>query len=312
MLMDSQNADVKLPAIDQEPHLGTSEIIFSRILVATDFSKPATQALKMAILISQTFGAKLSLVHAATPISYGIDAGPVPIEVLNADLDADKEEINQLVLSEPGLSQLKPSITVAYGEAIDLINQVSHKEQIDLIVVGSHGASGLERLALGSVAVAVLHQSRCPVLIVGPQCKLEQYPFRSILFATDLKTTGLRGAQYAAGLAERFHSKLTLLHVIKQQLMPPIREAEPMKARIKQNLKRLIPPDAEHYCKAQVRVEYGKAAEVIAAVAESEFASLIVIGLREHVLGDHTPWSTVARVTREVKAAVLGVRGHYV
>lgn len=307
MLMKSQDAATNFPSIDREPHLATSEIIFSRILVATDFSKPATQALKMAILISQAFGAKLSLVHAATPIEYGIDPVPIPIEVLNADLDADKEQINQLVLSEPGLSQLRPSITVAYAEAKNLINQVSREEKIDLIVVGSHGASGLERLALGSVAEAVLHQARCPVLIVGPQCKPEQYPFRSILFATDLKTTGLRGAQYATGLAERFHSKLTLLHVMKEQPMPHVHQAEPI-----QNLQRLIPPDAEYYCKARVRVEYGKAAEVIAAVAESESASLIVIGLREHVLGDHAPWSTVAQLTREVKTAVLGVRGHYV
>lgn len=305
--MNSQDIAHSLPAVDQEPHLATSEIIFSRILVATDFSQPATQALKMAILISQKFGAKLSIIHAATPIVYGIDTGPVPIEVLNADLDADKEQVNQLVSNEPGLSALKPNITVAYAEAIDLIHQVSRKEKADLIVVGSHGASGLERLALGSVAEAVLNQARCPVLIVGPQCQPEQYPFRSILLATDLRTTGLRAAQYATGLAERFHSKLTLLHVMKQRPTSPIEEAESI-----QSLKRLIPPDAESYCKAAgARVEYGKAAEVIASIAESECASLIVIGLRAHVLGDHAPWSTVAQVTREVKAAVLGVRGHY-
>src|SRR6185437_1656688 len=217
MLMDFQDVVRSLPAVDQEPHLATSEIIFSRILVATDFSQPATQALKMAILISQTFGAKLSIVHAEALVGYGIDTGAVPLEALNAGLDADKEQINQLVLSEPGLSQLKPSVTIAYAMPIDLINEVSRKDKIDLIVVGSHGASGLERLALGSVAEAVLHQATCPVLIVGPQCQPEHYPFRSILFATDLKTTGLRAAQYATGLAERFHSKLTLLHVMKQR-----------------------------------------------------------------------------------------------
>lgn len=307
MIMDSQTVAPLLPAVEQEPHLATSEIIFSRILVATDFSKHAARALKMAILISHTFGAKLSIVHAATPVGYGIDAGPIPPEILNANLDADKEEINQLVSSEPGLSQLNPSITVAYAEAIDLIHQVSDKEKIDLIVVGSHGASGLERLALGSVAEAVLRQATCPVLIVGPQCRPEQYPFRSILFATDLRTTGLRAAQYATGLAERFHSKLTLLHVMKERSTLTIQETESI-----QSLKRLIPTDAESYCKtADVRVEYGKVAEVIASVAESECVSLVVIGLRTHMLGDHAPWSTVAQVTREVKAAVLGVRGHY-
>jgi nucleotide-binding universal stress UspA family protein len=308
MIMNSQDVAPSLSAVDQEPHLATSEIIFSRILVATDFSQPATLALKMAILISQTFGAKLSIVHAATPVVYGIDTGPVPIEVLNADLDADKKQVNQLVSSEPGLSELKPSITVAYAETIDLIHQVSRKEKTDLIIVGSHGATGLERLALGSVAEAVLHEAKCPVLIVGPQCRPEQYPFRAILLATDLRTTGLRAAQYATGLAERFHSKLTLLHMMKQRPTSPIQEAESI-----QRLRRLIPPDAENYCKAaDVRVEYGKAAGVIADVAESECASLIVIGLRAHVLGDHAPWSTVAQVTREVKAAVLGVRAHYI
>lgn len=306
MIMNSQHVAPSLPAVDHEPHLATSEIIFSRILVAIDFSQPATQALKMAILIGQTFGSNLSIVHAVTPVGYGIDTGAVPIEVLNANLDADKKRVDQLVSSEPGLSELKPSITVAYAETIDLIHQVSREEKTDLIVVGSHGASGLERLTLGSVAEAVLHEAKCPVLIVGPQCQPEQYPFRSILFATDLRTTGLRAAQYATGLAERFHSKLTLLHV-KQHPTSPIQEAESIRS-----LERLIPPDAASYCKAAgARVEYGKVAEVIAAVAESVCASLIVIGLRTHVLGDHAPWSTVAQVTRGAKAAVLGVRGRF-
>src|SRR6185437_1301174 len=111
MLMNSRNAaTTSLPAINQEPHLGTSEIIFSRVLIAIDFSKPATQALKMAILISQTFAAKLSIVHATTPVAFGIDSGTIPIKVLNANLNADKEQVNQLGLSEPGLSQLKPHI----------------------------------------------------------------------------------------------------------------------------------------------------------------------------------------------------------
>src|SRR5690242_18145056 len=126
MLMNSRNAaTTSLPAINQEPHLGTSEIIFSRVLIATDFSKPATQALKLAKVNSQPFAAKLAIVHAATPVAFGIDAGTIPIEVLNANLKPDKEQVNQLVLGEPGLSQLKPHITVAYAETVALIHQVS-------------------------------------------------------------------------------------------------------------------------------------------------------------------------------------------
>jgi nucleotide-binding universal stress UspA family protein len=160
-----------------------------------------------------------------SPVVYGIDSGTVPIEVLNANLDADKTQMNQLISSEPGLSELKPNVVVAYADAVDLINRVSQDEKADLIIAGSHGASGLERLALGSIAEAVLHQAACPVLIVGPNCT-ESHPFRSILFATNLRTTGLRGAQYAASLAERFGAKLTILHVVNREPISPKEETE--------------------------------------------------------------------------------------
>jgi nucleotide-binding universal stress UspA family protein len=296
---------------DQPPHLATSEILFNRILVATDFSWPANQALKMAILLCQLFGAKLTLVHASVPVVSGIETIPVPAEVLTTDLDADKEQMNQLVLSEPGLSALTPKVVVAYAEAIDLITRVSKDEKADLIVVGSHGASGLERLVLGSVAEAVMHQATCPVLIVGPNCKPEQHPSRSVLFATDLKTTGLRGAQYAAGLAERFHAKLTFLHVMGQDFERH-RERELVKDRMRQELALLLPPDVEQYCKTKILLEYGKPDETITAVAKRERTSMIVVGLRDRALADHAVWSTLSYIIREANCPVLGVRGHLV
>jgi nucleotide-binding universal stress UspA family protein len=310
VLMSPESAAITVPAINQEPHLATTEIHFGRILVATDFSEPANEALRSAISISHLFGSKLSLVHASSPVVYGIDTGPVPIEILDADLEADRQQMDKLVSKEPGLSGLKPDVTVAYADALDLIGRISRETKADLIVVGSHGASGLERLALGSVAEAVLRQSTCPVLIVGPNCKAQQNPFRSILFATDLNTTGLRGAQYAAGLAERFHAKLTFLHVVAGKPKPPDAELEVIEDRIKHQLQRLLPADVERYCRAEVRLGFGTAAEVIASVAHTECASLVVVGLKERALADHAPWSTLSHVIREINCAVLGVRGH--
>jgi len=301
----ASNANV----IGEAQHLATSEILFSRILIATDFSKSANQALKVAFSLCQLFGAKLSLVHASIPTAFGIDAASVPFEVLGADLEADKEQMNQLVLSEPGLSALTPKTVVAYSDAVNLINQTAKDDRADLIVVGSHGASGLERLVLGSVAEAVMHQASCPVLIVGPNCKPEQHLFRSVLFATDLKTTGLRSAQYASGLAERFRAKLTFLHVMDVDRHG---NREMVKDRIRQELARLLPSDVEQYCKTDIRVECGKPAEVISSVAQTESASMIVVGLRDRPLADHAPWSTLSYVIREANCPVLGVRGHFV
>jgi nucleotide-binding universal stress UspA family protein len=302
--MSPEFATVDASVINHSPHLATSEFFFNRVLVATDFSQPADQALKTAVVICRLFGSKLFLVHAANRDPY------VPMQSLHANLNAARKQIIQLISSEPGLRELEPEVTVAYADARGLIDQVAAGEKIDLIVVGSHGASGLERLAIGSVAEATLRHARCPVLIVGPSCSADNHPFRSIVFATNLKTTGLRGAQYAAGLAERFNADLTFLHVMSRKDAARILEIEVIQDRIKQQLEELFPTDIERFCKKKVRLEEGKAAEAIAVVAESERASLIVVGLRDRILSDHTPWSTLSHVIREVKCPVLGVRGH--
>jgi nucleotide-binding universal stress UspA family protein len=306
-----ENSDV--PIRDEGPHLATSDIRFKRILVGTDFSKPAAQALKTAITISQLFGSQLFLVHAASLFVHANEAEAMTLEAFNVNLDAAREKMNQIISSEPVLSALKPKTTVTYSGALELIEKVASEEKIDLIVVGSHGGSGLELLALGSVAEAVLRHAKCPVLIVGPKCKAEQHPFRSIVFATDLETTGLRGAQYAAALAERVHGKLTFLHVMDKRSSDQGLQSELIEKHPERELRRLLPPDVERYCKSKVSLQYGRPAEAIVAIALSEDASLLIVGLRHRSpLADHSPWSTLSHVIREVNCAVLGVRSHLV
>jgi len=292
-------------------HLATTDIQFKTILVATDFSKPAEQALKTAIAISQAFGSELILVHAALPFYYGADLGMLPTDVLDVNLDVAREKMEALVASDPALQALHPTTAVEYGDALEIINQTAYDENVDLIVVGSHGASGVERLAIGSVAECILRNATCPVLIAGPNCRAEGSPFRAMLFATDLTPSGLRAAQYASSLAERFHSKLTMLHVIETRERIPGVEPELIADRVKEDLRRLLPADAEQQCKTNVRVEYGNAAEVILDVARQECSSLVIVGLRQRgVLSDHAPWSTLSHLTHGLNCALLGVRAH--
>ena len=138
------------------------------------------------------------------------------------------------------------------------------------------------------------------LLVVGPNCRAEQHPFRSILFATNLETTGLRAAQYASALSEHVHGRLTLLHVIEKQAKIPSPESGLIENRLKQELRSLLPSDVGLFCEPKVRLEYGSPAELIPVVAESESASLIVVGLRnQSALADHSPWSTLSHVIRE-------------
>lgn len=292
-------------------HLATTDIQFKTILVATDFSKPAEQALKTAIAISQAFGSELILVHAALPFYYGADLGMIPDDVLDVNLDAAREKMEALVASDPALQDLHPTTAVECGDAVDVINQTAHDENVDLIVVGSHGASGIERLAMGSVAECVLRDATCPVMIAGPNCQAESSPFRAMLFATDLTPSGLRAAQYASSLAEHFHSELTMLHVIEPKKRIPGVGPELIADRVKAELQRLLPDDIDQQCKTNIRVEYGNVAEAILDVARQECASLVIVGLQQRgPLSDHAPWSTLSHITHGLGCAMLGVRGH--
>lgn len=299
------------PPRDESLDLATHVVHFSRILVGTDYSKQAGVALRMAITIGEIFGSEIFLVHAVPPFVYGEGSELMPPETLTALLDAAKEDMKELVASEPRLQALRVQTAVDYGGGVDLIDQVAEKAKVNLIVVGSQGTSGLERLLLGSTAETVLRKAACPVLVVGPNCHVENHPFRSVLFATDLESTSLRAAQYASALAEGVDGRLTVLHVVKELPRLPGVQADVVEARIRQHLQSLLPADVELFCKPKLRLEYGSPAEVITGVAESESASLIVVGLRDRrAFAEHAPWSTLSHVIREAKCGVLGVRDH--
>lgn len=294
-----------------EPHLATSEILLQTIVVAIDFSPYSTRALKVALSIARCFGSELLLVHGATPAVYGTEL--IPAECFDVELDAARARMADLIAEEPELQEFSHREFVAYARAVDLVQQVVTENRADLVVAGSHGARGVELLALGSVAQSILRDVSCPVLIVGPHCATEAHPFRAILFATDLEASGLRSAQFATGLAERFHSPLTMLHVVqknspKSEIQPELLEEEHARRKLFQ----LLPDDLSTYTAATVLVEHGKAAEVIPYVASSSHASLIVTGFGTNShFGHHVPWSTLSQVIRQAPCPVLSVRGHF-
>ncbi len=294
----------------QDIHLSTKDVHFKRVLVGTDFSKPANHALNMAIAISQIFGSELFLVHAVTPIVYGDGQNPIPAEVFTAELEAAKDGMTKLVASDPRLTGLRVNTTVASAGAVDLMEQVAKEEKVDLLVLGSHGASGIERLLLGSVAESVLRRTSKPVLIVGPNSHIERHPFRSILFCTDLDIGNLRAAQYASALAEGSDGRLTLLHVVEDNVKTPGAKSDLDESHLQHQLLSLLPADAKVFCKPKIRIEYGSPSQVIPGVAESEAASLIVVGLRGRPsMADHAPWSVLSHIIRDAKCGVLAVRG---
>jgi nucleotide-binding universal stress UspA family protein len=293
-------------------HLETSNLEIRNILVATDYSAPAHRALEAAIAIGEVYGAGLLLAHASFSSSFAGGEGVVPAEFLIDQLAEDKKQMEELVANQSALTRLRLDTVVEYADPVTLVKRLVETNKIDLIVVGSQGASGLERLALGSVAESIANNLTVPVLIIGPLARNERELFKSIVFATDLSSTGLRPAQYASSFAERFHSQLLVMHVIEEPLHNISAQLE-VEARLLQDMQSLLPKDADLSFYPQFRIEHGRPAERIIETARSVKANLLILGARrQHALADHLPWLTISKVVREAGCGVLVIRNRLV
>ncbi|MEJ2672919.1 MAG: universal stress protein [Deltaproteobacteria bacterium] len=147
---------------------------FKRILCPTDFSKPASVALKRAEEMARHFSAELLVAHvipvvpglhtyADPPVATSFD---VPIYQQELALFAEKQLKN--LVSHHVSAQVRTRDLVVTGEAAPEILRAASQEQVDLIVIASHGESGWHRLVFGSVAEKVVRQAPCPVLTIKP------------------------------------------------------------------------------------------------------------------------------------------------
>jgi universal stress protein A len=129
----------------------------ARILVPTDFSPTADAAFKFAVKLSAHTRASLIVLHVIAPVYYLEDA----------DLALLVREARQT--AQKGLMLLKPPpgrSMIERGVPHDVIVEIARSVRADLIVMGTHGRSGLKRLVLGSVAENVLRHAPCPVLTI--------------------------------------------------------------------------------------------------------------------------------------------------
>lgn len=127
----------------------TSALTFRDILFATDFSEASRLAGQTAATVARHFGARLHVLHVVPPVT---DPTPAPeaLRTVVADL-------------EPGLSVVT---AIASGRVASQIVDYARRNSVDLVVLGTHGRTGVSRALLGSVAEAVIRRARCRVLTV--------------------------------------------------------------------------------------------------------------------------------------------------
>ncbi len=135
-----------------------------RILVPTDFSEPSTVALRYAVELARRFCARLYLLHVVDHPDEAAEA-EYPIGLFDTMQNAAHDRLRQLLTAEE-LRELEPHCAMHIGIAADAIVRHAQDQNIDLIVMGTHGRDGIVRALLGSVAEKVVRRAHCPVLTV--------------------------------------------------------------------------------------------------------------------------------------------------
>ena len=142
-----------------------------RILFPTDFSPPALQALQYAMALAERFQAELHVLHVIAPLPVTLPDATTSWtysdSVQEIELEQTRKSLAELV-GESWASQHRTILACEVGFAVDEIVRYVKQEDIDLLVVGTHGHSGLSRLLLGSVAEKLVRIADCPVLTVHP------------------------------------------------------------------------------------------------------------------------------------------------
>ena len=302
---------------------------FKHVLIATDFSAASERALACALPIVQRYHSAVSIVHAISPETRE----PVTFDPLPAVLDRPRlraeREMGRLA-DEAAIKNLSPHIVLEHGTVWDVLSSVIEREDIDLLVLGTHGRGGLKKLALGSVAEEVLRLATCPVLTIGPNVPLADsgsFGFRSILFATDFGPASTKAFPYALALAEDCQAKLILLHMV-----PPIpvvdtaalaycpgpyaaQEAEDWQSSSRKEsarrLRKLLPSDTQLTSQPEYVVGADFLPEGILGTADAHRVDLIVMGANQVSfprVAAHMPWALTHDVLCKAKCPVLTVR----
>jgi nucleotide-binding universal stress UspA family protein len=288
-----------------------TRIQFSNILFPTDFSVFSEAALPYAEALARRYDATLYPAHVVPPEPYhGLPMEPFPVTLDYAWRTAEASLADLAALEQ--LKDVHHQVLLKQGPFWDVISSMTEKYGVDLIVLGTHGRTGLSRLAMGSVAEEIYRHASCPVLCVGPKVAHESQKspeFHRILFPTDFSEASQAALPYALTLAEESQARLVLLHLIP---LVPLASQESVRMEAVEKLKALIRADAVAWCTPEFEVRFEFPAEGILAAARRHNSDVIVMGV--HHSGhsravSHLPWAIPTEVVAQAKCPVLTVRG---
>jgi nucleotide-binding universal stress UspA family protein len=275
----------------------------NNLLFATDFSNSSLAALPYAGAIARAFGANLHLCHIepAAPLATGL-ADLHLYEAAGKDAAQNLAALRDL----PALKGMKPALVLAEGEFKNELMKVVSAANIDLVVAGTRGRTGLRKMLLGSVTEEICRTVTCPILTVGPDAaNTASTPFQRILFPTNLSELSQKTVPYIAKLASEFASPVTILHVL-----PGDEATTSDEMTLTESVRRRMIDEfsALAALKPEFVVAVGDTAETVLRVAREKNAELIAMAIRNAFRPGILRERTAYRIIAGAQCPVLTVR----
>jgi nucleotide-binding universal stress UspA family protein len=281
--------------------------MFERILVPTDRSDPARRALEQAADLAARYDATITTLHVVD--TRELDGGSEMDErtaAAQAELDAAIDDLDL----EP-----TPEAVVRAGIPSEEILDYADESGMDLIVMGTHGRTGVRRYLLGSVAEKVVRLSDVPVLSVHPaEVDVGTVPFERILVPTDGSDGASVAIDCATDLATTYDAALHAVSVVDTGGMATDVQFDVIMDQLEERARTAVETVADAASEAGVEdtetaVLEGRAHDVIQSYADDERIDLIVMGthgrsgLDRYLLG-----SVAEKLVRTTSIPVLTVR----
>ncbi len=274
------------------------------IVVPTDFSAPASHAVRYASALGERFGAHLLVVYADTfvpPFDFTSGGVGVPTGEPESLIAAAREQL--ALHAERNISARVPyDILVIVGHPMESITEAARDSGANLVVMGTHGRSGIRRLLTGSVTEAVMRTSPVPVIAVNSSAS-ENASVGRILCAVNFTPACSAALRQAGALADDDKAPILLVHGLEdQELQPSIQELI--------RLHEWAPPELAGRCQLKTAPRRGLAEEIL-DLALATAADLIVIDVSaERSPADNLRGSIAERIVQQSRCPVLTVNAH--
>ncbi len=286
------------------------------ILCPVDFSEFSVNAYEYAQSLAWHYKAKLLLQHvlySMKPMDWW-NIYPDSYEESCRKRRADIEQQLQDFAKRHARTEIRTQCFAQDGSVTDLILSLAESQAANLIVMGTHGLRGVDRLMLGSVTESVLRRARCPVLAVRKPAHHvarsaddpEPVPLKKLLLCTDFSDHAHHALTYALSMAKEYGAELTLLHVLED--VQGAADLQGARAKVMKQLEESVVPKTRDAGMLKAMVRTGKAYQQIIELALEAQIDMVIMGVRGRGALDTALFgSTTYRVIQLGPSPVLAV-----